>query len=107
VRLPLLNFAPQAFEVVELPLFGREHVDDCVAQVQKNPAAVGVALYALDRMPLGLGALDDRIDDGARLNLRTAGDEYERIGQNRATGYVDGNKIFALFLERGVANDVD
>ena len=36
--------APEPLEVVELPLFGGEDVDDDVPEVDQDPAAVGVAL---------------------------------------------------------------
>ena len=107
MRLALLNLAPQPFEIVELTLFRREDVDDGIAQIEQDPAAIGMALDALDGVAVGLRGLDDRVDDRTRLNLRTAGDDCERVGKNRAAGYVDGNEVFALFFERGVTNDVD
>jgi hypothetical protein len=107
VGLPLLDFGPKPLEVVKLPLLRREDVDDRVAEIEQNPAAVRMALHPLDRVPLRFRALDDFVDDCAGLNLRTAGHDDKRIGEDRAAAYVDSNKIFALFLERGVAYDVD
>jgi hypothetical protein len=107
VRLPFLDLAPEALEVVECPLLGRKDVDDGVPEIEQNPSAVGVTLDASDRMTGGFCALDDRIGDRARLNLGPSGHEHERIREYRAPAYVDGNKIFAFFFERGVPNDVD
>jgi hypothetical protein len=107
VRLPFLDLAPEAFEIIELPLLGRKDVDDDVPKVEQNPSAVGVALHPLDRMPLRFGVLHDRIGNCPRLDLRTAGHQHERIREYRAAMHVDSNEIFALFFERGVANDVD
>jgi len=105
--LPFLDFAPQALQVVELPLLGREDVDDRVSEIEQNPGAVSVALDSFDREPLSLAALHDGVGDGSRLNLRASGHDCKRVGENRAAADVDGDEIFALFLERGVADDVD
>src|ERR1700683_4436802 len=56
---------------------------------------------------LDLAAFHDRIGDGARLNLRPAGDDREGVGQARASGDVDGDEIFALFSGGGVASAVN
>lgn len=107
MRLAFLDLAPEALEVIELALLGSKDVDNRVPQVEQDPAAVGVALDPLHRVAFGFGALGNRVGDRARLNLRAAGNDDERVGEDRAPAYVDGDKIFALFLERGVANDVD
>ena len=56
------------------------------------------------------GVLDgflDRVCDRARLNLRPSGDDRERVGEDRAFAHVDRREVFALFFERGLADDVD
>ena len=107
MRLPFFDLAPEPLEVVECPLFGRKDVDDGVPEIEQNPSTVGMPLNALDPMALRLRVLDDRISDRARLNLRTAGHEHKCIREYRAAAHINGNKVFALFFERGVANDVD
>jgi hypothetical protein len=107
VCLPLLDLAPEALEVVELTLLGREHVDDRVAQVEQNPAAVRMALHPSHRVTLGLRPFDDRVGNRSCLNPRAAGHDRERVREDRASAHIDSDEIFALFLERSVANDVD
>ena len=78
-----------------------------MAQVDQNPRTLIVPLDPRDGEAFGFRAFHDRVGNRARLNLRTPRDERERIRKYRASADVDRGKVFALAIERGVADDVD
>ena len=82
-------------------------MNDHMAEVDQDPRAIGIAFHSRRLETLGSGALDDAIGDCASLNFRTARDDCKCVSKNRASAYVDGREIFALFLQGRVANDVD
>ncbi len=107
MRLTFLDFAPQPLQIVELALICGEDVHDHVAQIDQNPRALIVPLDARDFVAFAFGALDDRVGNRTRLNFRAPGDQCKSICENRASADVDRGKVFALAIERGVADDFD
>jgi hypothetical protein len=98
---------PEPFEIVERPLLGSENVGDDGPQIDENPAAVGVAFRARDRKTGGAGFCHDRVRDRTRLNLRAAGGDDERVGDDRASVERKREDVLALEVERGVPDQVD
>ena len=77
------------------------------ADVDQDPAAVGVPLGARDREPILAGRLDDRVGDRSRLNLRAARDDDERVGDDGTPIEVEDGDILAFLVFGGGADDVD
>lgn len=102
-----MDFVPEPFDIVELALVGRKDVNDDVAEIDQNPGTVVVTLDSRGFETVLLRSLDDTVGDGARLNLRTAGEDGERVGEDRTVSYVDLDEIFGFLFFGGVAYDVD
>jgi hypothetical protein len=77
-----------------------------VAQVDQDPAAVGVALDARPQ-PRLLGLVDDRVDDRAGLNRRASGDDDERVRDDRASGEIENGDVLGFLVLGGVARERD
>jgi hypothetical protein len=82
-------------------------VGDDIAEVDQNPAAVGVALGTGDRKAILPHRIRDRIGDRAGLNFRAAGDDDERIGNDGPALEVQDGDILAFLVFGGGADDVD
>ena len=80
---------------------------DDVAEIDEDPAAVGVAFEAANRTALALRRLDDRIGDRTGLNFRAPANDGKRVGENRASVDVDCDKVLAFLIEGCVADNVD
>jgi hypothetical protein len=98
---------PQSFEIVERSLFGRKDVNDHVPEIDENPRTVGISLDAGYAVALASHRLDDRVGYCARLNLRTSGNDCERVRKNRSAAYVERREGFTFLVERALADDVD
>jgi hypothetical protein len=81
-------------------------VHDYVTEVEENPRAIRVSFDAPDGIAVAPDGFDDGVGNGARLDLRTAADDRERIGQDRPPAHVKKSEGFAFFVERAIANDV-
>ena len=60
-------------------------MDDHVAEIDEDPSAVGITLGAGDVEAVLAGSLGDAVGDRARLDLRAARRDDERIGNDRAS----------------------
>ncbi len=99
--------APEPFEVVERALVGREDVRDDRAEIDEDPAAVGVALGARDG-EIGLARfLDDGVGDRTRLNDRSAGRDDEGVGDDRPPFEREGQYVVGFEIEGGFADEVE
>ena len=87
-----------------MALVGREDVDDDRAEVDEDPAAVVVAFRAGDREAGAADRFDDGIGDRPGLDFRAAGDDRERIGDDRAPFEIEKGEVFAFFVFRGIAD---
>jgi len=77
------------------------------AEIDQDPAAVGIPLGARDRQTVLANALGDRIGDRARLDGRAAGDDDERVSDDRSAVEIEDGDVLALFVFGGGADDVD
>jgi hypothetical protein len=82
-------------------LVGRENVRDDIAEIDQDPAAVGVALGTGDRKAVFPHCVGNRIGDRARLDFRAAGNDDERIGNDGPAIEVQDRDILALFVFGG------
>jgi len=82
-------------------------VNDHRAQIQEDPAALGVAFDARDPPTGGFDRLDDRIGDRPGLDLGAPGDQREIIGEDRLRADLQRLELLALFLLRGRADDIN
>jgi hypothetical protein len=80
---------------------------DHIPQVDQDPGPVLISFYSRFGKAGGFDAFQDRVDDGADLNLRAPRDERKGVCKNRATAYVDCDEVIALLVERGIANEID
>ncbi len=88
-------------------MLGREDVDDDVAQIDEDPAAVAVALGARDRAAVGAYGLGDRVGDGAGLDVGAARRDDERVGDDRAALEGKDDDVFGFAVFGGGADDID
>jgi hypothetical protein len=98
---------PQPFEVVKRALLGCENVDDDRAQIDQDPVPVGVALDVGDAVSAQFYRFDDAVGERARLNFGTSGHQDENVGQDRPRADVDRDKVLALFIQGGLAYEVE
>ena len=77
------------------------------AQVDQDPAAVGIPLRTGDRKAVFTGGLADRVGDRPRLNLRAAGNDYEGVGDDGPALQLEDGDVFAFLVFGGGADDVD
>ena len=80
---------------------------DNVAEVDQNPATIGVPFDAGNFVAPIPYRFDDGVGDCARLNFRPAADDCKLIGQDRAAADIENGERLALFVERALAHDVD
>jgi hypothetical protein len=80
---------------------------DHVAEVDQDPAAVGVAFGARDLASVVACALRNRVGDGTRLDDRAPGDDDECVGDDGPPIEVEDGDVFALFVFGGGADEFD
>ncbi len=76
-------------------------------QIDQDPAAVVIALGPGDRVAVLPRGLDDRVGDRPGLDLRAAGGDDERVGDDGAAIEVENGDVLAFFVFGGGADDVD
>ncbi len=81
-----------------MALIGREDVDDHGTQINENPAAVSVSLSPRDGEPVDPHGLCDRVRDRARLDLRAARHDDERVGDDRSALEIDNRDVLTFFI---------
>src|SRR6185503_19083833 len=82
-------------------------MDDHRSDVEQDPGAVGVAFLARDASVVRSGGFDDRIGDGAGLDLGPSGDDGERVREDRPRADLERDELLTFFFERRVAHDFD
>ena len=98
---------PEPLDIVEIALFGREDVNDRVAEVDENPAAVGVAFHART-LPPSRSTASTMESAIARVWIFERPVTTTNVSAKivRPLTSMRG-EIFGLFVERGIAHDVD
>ena len=76
-------------------------------KIDQDPPAVGVTLRTGDRKAVVANRLGDRVGDRAGLDLRAAGGDDERVGDDGAAIEVEDGDVLAFFVFGGGADDVD
>jgi hypothetical protein len=82
-------------------------VGDDRPQIDQDPAAVAVALGSGDGVTVFARGLDDRVGDRASLDLRAAGGDDERVGDDGAAVEVEDRDVLGFLVLGGGADDVD
>src|SRR6476469_2962984 len=100
-QVDLRAVLPQALERVVLALLLVLDVDDDVAEVDEDPAALALALAA-DRLADQLTQpVLDLVDDGAALPLGRCGGDDEHVGERHLLAHVDGHHLLGELLLGG------
>jgi hypothetical protein len=68
------------------------------AEIDQYPAAVVIAFRAGNSEAGAADGLDDRVGDRPGLDLRAAGHDDERIGNDRAALEIQDREIFAFLV---------
>src|SRR5438552_19077433 len=75
-----VRVAPEALQLVVLPLLGVEDMDDEVQVIEEHPPGLPVALAAVRLHALGTKLLVDLLDDGPHLALVAPRTDHEVVG---------------------------
>ena len=78
-----------------------------IAEIDQDPAAVGVSLRTGDLEAVLADRVGDRIGNRAGLDFRAAGNDDERIGNDGPAIEVQDGDILAFLVFGGGADDVD
>lgn len=77
------------------------------AEIDQNPAAVGVPFGSCDAEPGPFDRFDDSVGDRTRLNLRSSRGENERVRNDGASLERQDDDVFGLLVECRGMDDVD
>ena len=88
--------SPHLFDVVKLPDFRTEYMDDNIAGVDQHPVAGLQTFDAGIAEPIFLDIGDEVVGNGADMAARSPGDNDHVVSQRRFSGNVDGYNVFAL-----------
>jgi hypothetical protein len=106
VQLSVFEFRglPHLFDVVELPDFRAENMDDDIASINQHPVA---GRQTFDPGIAEVGVLefaDQPIADGCDMAARPAGGDNHMVAQRRFACDVDGYDVFCLGVRQAVAD---
>jgi hypothetical protein len=106
VQLSVFEFRglPHLFDVVELPDFRAENMDDDIASINEHPVSVRQTLNPRIAETGVLEFADQSIADGCDMAARPAGGNNHMVAQRRFTRDVDGYDIFCLGVRQAVAD---
>ena len=97
---------PQAFQVVKLPLFWREYVDDDVAEVQKHPAGGRRAFPPVPHDPGILERLGQVLLQRLNLPGRLSRHYYKVIGERRKPPQIQQHDVFGQLVRSDINNEL-
>ncbi len=94
--------APHFFEVVELPDFGPEDVDDDVGAVDQDPVAIAQAFDARRLVALAFEGADYAFGDRPDMGAGAAGGDNHDVGEGGFAVQVDGDDVLGFgIIETG------
>lgn len=107
-RLPVdsRSVSPQPFEVVELPRYRLEHVNDHVAVVEQHPFSLGDSLHSnWITVVFFLDPVVDFIGQSTNMAIGGAGGDHEDLGDLQQLGDVEEHDFEAFFVIQNVGDE--